>query len=421
MSAIAERRRRRTLVMFLITMLVLGAVPALGYVGVNAVLNSTGGRSADDGNLLVQRFPDTPAALYVTVDEAGVLASATVFVLAPVGVGGSIISVPVNADVGFSPQARQSLQDVYAEGGLESTVLQVESLLLVTMSYSAEADVQQAAGFLVPFEPYAVDLATEVVGTSADGTDDSIPAGVSKIDAAGAAKVLTYGAGVAAEGTRTANIAALWAALAVSVGTGNPVDQARAVATNSTVDSTVVSGSASGSAVSESAVSGSPTTATLQRPDDFEQFVERLFSAAVQTRGLSTAELEGDQNPSGVDVVEVDRAEVVYVFASIAPGSMSTPDVGPRLRIEAPAGYDVAVKETLRVLLFLKANVVSVDSTGERQADTVFYVPNDADRVRVQTADVIFDEVRFGEPLVRVEGVDATIVLGTDYLESVDV
>ena len=412
MSAIAERRRRRTLIMFLITMLVLGAVPALGYVGVNAVLNSTGGRSADDGSLLVQRFPDTPAALFVTVDEAGVLASATVFVLAPVGVGGSIISVPVNADVGFSPQARQSLQDVYADGGLESTVLQVESLLLVTMSYSAEADVQQAAGFLVPFEPYAVDLATDVVGTSADGTDDSIPAGVSELDAAGAAKVLTYGAGVAAEGTRTANIEALWAALAVSVGAGNPVDQARAVATNSTVDSTVVSGSA---------VSGSPTTATLQRPSDFEQFVERLFSAAVQSRGLSTAELEGDQNPSGVDVVEVDRAEVVYVFASIAPGSMSTPDVGPRLRIEAPAGYDVEVNETLRVLLFLKANVVSVDSTGERQADTVFYVPNDADRVRVQTADVIFDEVRFGEPLVRVEGVDATIVLGTDYLESVDV
>ena len=412
MSAIAERRRRRTLIMFLITMLVLGAVPALGYVGVNAVLNSTGGRSADDGSLLVQRFPDTPAALFVTVDEAGVLASATVFVLAPVGVGGSIISVPVNADVGFSPQARQSLQDVYADGGLESTVLQVESLLLVTMSYSAEADVQQAAGFLVPFEPYAVDLATDVVGTSSDGTDDSIPAGVSELDAAGAAKVLTYGAGVAAEGTRTDNIEALWAALAVSVGAGNPVDQARAVATNSTVDSTVVSGSA---------VSGSPTTATLQRPSDFEQFVERLFSAAVQSRGLSTAELEGDQNPSGVDVVEVDRAEVVYVFASIAPGSMSTPDVGPRLRIEAPAGYDVEVNETLRVLLFLKANVVSVDSTGERQADTVFYVPNDADRVRVQTADVIFDEVRFGEPLVRVEGVDATIVLGTDYLESVDV
>ena len=417
MSAIAERRRRRTLIMFLITMLVLGAVPALGYVGVNAVLNSTGGRSADDGSLLVQRFPDTPAALFVTVDEAGVLASATVFVLAPVGVGGSIISVPVNADVGFSPQARQSLQDVYADGGLESTVLQVESLLLVTMSYSAEADVQQAAGFLVPFEPYAVDLATDVVGTSSDGTDDSIPAGVSELDAAGAAKVLTYGAGVAAEGTRTANIEALWTALAVSVGAGNPVDQARAVATNSTVDSTVVSGSV----VSGSVVSGSPTTATQQRPDDFEQFVERLFSAAVQTRGLSTAELEGDQNPSGVDVVEVDRAEVVYVFASIAPGSMSTPDVGPRLRIEAPAGYDVEVNETLRVLLFLKANVVSVDSTGERQADTVFYVPNDADRVRVQTADVIFDEVRFGEPLVRVEGVDATIVLGTDYLESVDV
>ena len=78
------------------------------------------------------------------------------------------------------------------------------------------------------------------------------------------------------------------------------------------------------------------------------------------------------------------------------------------------------MKLTLDKLLFLAANVVSVDTSSAPQPDTIFFVPDEANRIRAQTTDVIFGEIVFGEPTVRVSGVDVTIVLGIDYLESVE-
>jgi hypothetical protein len=47
-------------------------------------------------------------------------------------------------------------------------------------------------------------------------------------------------------------------------------------------------------------------------------------------------------------------------------------------------------------------------------------VPDAADRLRVGIADGIFGTINFGEPTVRIEGVDVTVVLGTDYLQRPD-
>jgi hypothetical protein len=385
MTALVERRRKRTLSMFVFTVLVMVAIPALGYVGVRAVLDSTGGKDAHAGELPVQEFPSTPAGLLLTVDDAGVLSSATVFVMSPNGIGGSIISVPVNSDTGFSDQARQSLQGVHAAGGLEATALQVESLLLVTINQAIEADAQQVAGMLLPYEPFTVELATEVSGTTDTGGADTLNAGTSVLDATNAAKVLTYGAGEGQETTRKGNLEALWAGVVTAIGKGRPVASVSATA-----------------------------------PASFDELLDRVFSASVQSRGLSTIALTAAQNPEGLDIVQLDRSEAVFVFSSIAPGSMSAPGLGPIIRLEAPAGYDLAVKLTLDKLLFLTANVVSIDTNSTPQPDTVFLVPDDANRIRAQTTDVIFGDIVFGDPTVRVDGVDVTIVLGTDYLESVE-
>jgi hypothetical protein len=385
MTALVQRRRRRTLGMFGFTLLVLISIPLLGYVGVRALLDSTGGKDAKAGDLPVQEFPYTPAALLVTVDDAGVLASATVFVLSPSGVGGSIISVPVNADTGFTDATRKSLQSVYAAGGLEATALQVESLLLVTINFSEEANAEQMAGRMLAFEPFTVALATDVTGTNSNGQTDTITAGTAVLDASGAAMVLTGGAGIGEETVRKANLEALWAGVATAIGPGRPV----------------------------------ATTLPSVPPVDFDAFVSQLFSGPVQSRGLSTIALTPEQNPNGLDIVQLDRSEAVFVFASIAPGSMSAPGLGPIIRIEAPPGYDVQVKLTMDKLLFLTANVVSVDTSHAPQPETIFFVPDEANRIRAQTTDVIFGDVVFGEPTVRVDGVDVTIVLGTTYLESV--
>ena len=83
-------------------------------------------------------------------------------IVAPSGVGGSVVSVPINADVGLGATARQSLQQVFAAGGIDATSSAIESLLLVTINFSAQNDPTQLAQFLTPYQTLTVALAANV-------------------------------------------------------------------------------------------------------------------------------------------------------------------------------------------------------------------------------------------------------------------
>lgn len=386
MSALPGRRRRRTMGMLGATLAMLVIAPLLFWVGFSAVLDSTGGRDALADSLPEQTFPRTPTALYLTTDDEGVLASATVFVLSPSGVGGSIVPVSVNADVGFSPEARQSLQQVFAEGGAEAAKLAVESLVLITIDLVAEADTDQVAAFFTPFQPFTITLANDVQTVNQSGDAVDLVAGAVVVPATTAAQVLTVGAGEGDETARKANIEAVWASFAASVGGGRAT-----------------------------------TLPTNVAPASFDEFAQRLTAAPVASRGLSVIRLSDDENPDGLDVVQLDQGEAVFVFASVAPGSMSGPRLGANFRVEAPPGYDVQVKLTIDKILFIGANVLSVDTSRPARPDTVFLVPNEADRVRAQVADEIFGTITFEDPTVRIDGIDVTLVLGTDYLSSVEI
>jgi hypothetical protein len=379
-TALPRRRRNRSLAMLATTLLVAVSVPVLGYVGAKAVLDSTGGRDARADNLPIESFPSTPSAMYLTTDEAGVLSSVAVMVLAPSGVGGSIISVPVNADVGLSAGARQSLQQVYAEGGIEAMTFALESLLLVAINFSAEADPAQLVSFLSPYAPFTVELTAPL--PAGDEGETALSAGTSVLQAANAARVLTVGAAEPDQAARQGNLDAIWRGVADSIGTGR-----------------------------------APATPIVAAPTTFDEFVVHLVASETKSRGLTAARLTGTENPDELDVVELDRSESVLVFASIAPGSMSAPDVGPNIRLEAPPGYDVELKLTIDKLLFLNANVVSVKTTATPQPDTVFLVPDEAVRAEVAVTDEIFGDISFGTPTVRIDNVNVTIQLGTDYLD----
>src|SRR5688572_22601528 len=132
---------------------VLVTVPILGYVGVDAVRNSTGGKDPLADNLTTIDFPSTPTAALVTTDDAGVLTSVTVFALDPSGLGGDAVAVPITADIGFSDENRLSLQGAYAEGGEEAVQAAIESLLVMTINVFEFADAERVTSLLKPIEP----------------------------------------------------------------------------------------------------------------------------------------------------------------------------------------------------------------------------------------------------------------------------
>jgi hypothetical protein len=366
--------------MLFATVCVVAVVPLLGYVGVRAILDSRGGTDALKHNLPKIAFPATPTALLITSNGEGRLTSVTVFVLNPAGVGGSVISVPVSADFGFTDDTRASLQDAYTQGGLPATLDAVASLLPVTVNFSAEFDPEQLAGFLTPLAPFPVELSN---GEPAAPGHDSVPAGLGAIDAVQAARMLTSSPKPGQlEAVRRSDVESVWAGVVSAVGHGH-----------NTAD----------------------VTATVA-PTSFDELAARLFAGVTQTRGLTVQELTPPQNPTHIDVEQLDRSEAVFVFASICPGAMSPTADGPTFRLVAPPGYDAAVKRTIEKLLYFGGNIVSVDTTASPQPDTVFYVPDDIVRVDAESTNLIFGDFTFGTPTERIDGIDLTVVLGTDYL-----
>jgi hypothetical protein len=344
---------------------VLVAVPILGYVGVDAVRNSTGGKDPLADNLTTIDFPSTPTAALVTTDDAGVLTSVTVFALDPSGLGGDAVAVPITADIGFSDENRLSLQGAYAEGGADAIQAAIESLLVMTINVSEVADAERITSLLKPIEPIAV-------------------AGQGDISASEAAEILTTAAADGVESARRPQIDALWIGIAAAVGDGVP----------------------------------NVLTGTGVLPADFSEYAARLFAGKVEARGLSAIPL--DVPDSDYEIEELSRSESILVFGSVAPGAVSAPSPGLVFRIEAPPGYDAEVQRTIDKLLFLGGNVVSVYLMAEPQPNTVFIVADEINRTEAETTNLIFGDFTFQEPTLRIDGVDLTVILGTEYLESVE-
>lgn len=383
MTALARRRRNRTMLMVAANVVALAVLGGLLWFGRTALGDYTAAKRADRG-LVEVAVPATPTAMFATVDVADQLTSVTVFVLAPSLAGGSIVSVPVHADSTQGAGAqRVSLRDAYASGGRPGLVLALESLLSVSLDYDMIADPSAAAAVLGPVAPIEVDLARTVVNDADGATKVLFQRGARSLGAADVVAVLTAMSTTVDEAARIPNIEAVWSGVATAIGQGTTV-----------------------------AAAGAPVA-------DFAGLVEHLFAGAVGSRGLPLGVFPGDvPNVGDNDVAPLDRAEEILVFASIAPGSMSRPADGLAIRIVAPPGSEARVKQAVAVFLYSGDNVASVDLTA---------TPRDAGEVFLydESSKAHFDELRayvgpfeYGTPDSQPLGIDATIELGKSFLDS---
>ncbi len=145
---------------------------------------------------------------------------------------------------------------------------------------------------------------------------------------------------------------------------------------------------------------------------------------------MRTVAVDAAQNPGGVDVVLLDPSELALLFGQIAPGKMAAPNPALSVRIEATftddqlaasgmTNSDVAYAAVSQVL-FVGGNVLSVDTTpaAEPVSDvTVIEVADETLMAGTDGAEVLFGPIDVGVGESRIVGVDATIRLGTDYLE----
>jgi hypothetical protein len=358
-------------------------VVMLLFVGVLAVRAYTAAKDVSSA-LPVRQLPNTPTGMLATVDTDGQLTSVTIFVLAPgTAGGGSIVSIPVNADTQTGGDAGAiPLRVAYTEGGTDALIAGVESALRISIDYTKVADPFTAGQLLLPLGPVSVDLPRDVRITADGRVQVGFKRGKQSLSPPQLVEVLTARDEQETDRLRRPAIEAVWTGVADRIGSGIP-----------------------GLAVVPSIAS-------------FDDLVVRLLSGPVAARGLPANDVPAAQNPKGLDVESLDLVETTLVFASIAPSAMTAPAPGPVYRLEAAPGYEQKVREAIAFVLYLGGNVGSVNLGAQVSTETVVYLYNERVKAIADSTNKFFGKVVYATPTYGIQGTDMTIVLGSEYLQS---
>ncbi len=415
MTASADRRRRSTLIGAAAGIAGIIAVVSVAAVSYTTLRSSEEGRAPEVDDRDTVSFPSTPNAVIGVVDDLDRLTSIAVLTLDPAGVGGSIVTIPVNADQtnSFGPERLPISRQPYTPGDEEQEaelLSELEPLLTLTLQRVRVVGPDGLAELLEPVGTVDVDLPERVVDSDTAGSGFVAARGEQRLDTSELVDAFTA---INADGASYSHHevdAALWSAVAAAGGGSTepevPMDEFERPAP----------------------------------PGDFDEFWARLLGGDVAHRDIAVdfnAARNAD-NDTDADYVLVDRRDALLVFGSISPGLVSKPNeslsfslvVGfepgevAELGEEASGSPITKTSMTRRFIgemLFAEANIVSVDL-----ADAPGSVPA---VTRIEITDARFeDEVRavserfFGDAEVVVaetitDGVDAVVVLGADFLE----
>ena len=365
MTASATRRRRNTIVALVATVVAVVVAVGLAAVGAATLRDSRAGRHAAADTLPELGLPVTPTALVGVVDDEGVLTSVAALVLAPNGVGGSIVVLPATGDSSLGlGDDRFPLAETYTVAGRtrsRSTPRRSPGSRSTSSRWSTR---RALADIVSPLGRAHRRSARPTSSTTTRSSRCSRPVRRRSTPDA-AASVLTARVAGSPDSLLEPDRLAVWTAVAERVGAGI------------------------GSALPVGPDVAVPT------PTDLDEFLDRLFAGPVAARGVLFEPPAADANPRGVDVVVPDRAELLLVFGQIAPARVAAPNPSLTFRIETSFtaedleaiganSADVAY-DAIKRLLFVQANVVSVVTrSGEVPEITQAFV---ADRSRIDVVE----------------------------------
>ena len=405
MTASPTRRRNRTIGAALSGLLVLGAAPALGYVGWDVLRNSKAGTEAKTYPSVA--FPSTPTAMIATVDDQKVVTSLAVLVLTPGGKGGTIVSLPANASSAQTADVTQvPIAQSMVNGGEEGLVADTESLARVSIGTDGVLDQPSLTALLAPLTSIKAALPNDVVtATSTGSTKTLFVAGATDLTPEHAASVLIARDPNQNEIKRLANVHAVWTGIAAAVGTGiNP---------------------------------GTVAAFGPNGPASFADFIQHFMAGPVQVfNDLSTTPITGSTNPDKLDVGRIDISSVVTLMANLAPSAVITPNATLNFRIEnglTQADIDAVglkgvtpVQVTLDIVkrvLFAAGNVVSVSpevftlDTKKVPDTTTVFSAGGVQSAELQVFTDTFGKVTFKDPPFQFPLVNVVVVVGHSYLD----
>ena len=393
-------------------------LPVGGVIGARSLLNSSGGKRVDDSGALV--IPATPAALLATVNDINQVTSLTAFVLAPSGIGGTIISLPVGTRAEtIGGQAPHRVGDTYPQAGIEGMLLEVEGSLDVTFSVVGAVVRNDMAGVLNILPSIPVNFETPVVNTamvmpdpattttiksrSSKSTETTLPpqpvavdsevfpAGEQTLTGDQAALVLYTQKAGEPELNRLAHIKAVWNGVAAAVGTGLAPEVAQF----------------------------DPALVGTELPNEIGAFMRRVLGGPIQVWQLSAQPLVGADNPLGIDIYSLDRFEVLMIMASVAPSSLSIANDTLAVQVDNPFNDANITHAIVERLSYLNVTVALIRNlTISPQQKTVIKTTTViADELKKIGLDGVIGPISYGKLKDPVQGIGAQIILGQDFVD----
>jgi hypothetical protein len=323
--------------------------------------------------------------------------------LLPEGQGGSVVTLPVNADstAGFGLQ-RRPLNVSFDDTDVDDFVASVEDMLSISGERAEIVDAAGLEAMLPEIDALQLMLPNDVVDTSGGGGLISA-AGPQTFTSRELVAILAAIDDEAEIDVSHANDVAVWEALAQTA----PVEVPPEPVAVDDFDRPIP-------------------------PDSVGDLIERMWQGEVTVRDLLLVSLDDVENPTDVDVVLIDRRDSTLVFAQVSPGLVSTPNTGLKARIVAnftdddldatdglyESSSELAI-ELIGRLLFLSGNIVSVETadTGVPPVTIIEVVDESQLEETIAAAETLLGgaEVRVASTVL--EGVDVQITLGMSYLE----
>jgi anionic cell wall polymer biosynthesis LytR-Cps2A-Psr (LCP) family protein len=391
-TAIPYRQKQRAIVALCCGIAAALMLPAGLVVGYNSVLNSGSGTNVNDVRTL--KILSTPVALLATVNTSQEITSISVIALSGSSPGGTIISLPARsmAEVRAGEEPRR-VSDSYSGGDAAAFVADVEGLLDVSFSAVAILGRADATSLIDSIGPSEILLDTDVRNTEPDGALRTVAKlGRTTVETSTLVDILLARQTDQAESDRFNHQKSVLTAIANTVGLGlGPRSQD--IASN--------------------------TEISVEDLTDITAFFQRLIAGPVQVwQFAATAVTNSELNPFGVDMYQLDVAEVTMIMASVAPTSITGTGVAGQLsvQIDSPFNNAVVSREIVRRLLAKGLNVALVREVPGPPPDVtqVLYVDQNV-LGGVEDLFSYIGEVTAARTSERAQGIDVQIVIGATF------
>jgi len=368
-----DTRPRRTALVAVLSVAVVGAVPVLVWKGARTIVDSSEGSTITVKAVPAAQIPPTPVAMLVIVGDDGRASAMVLISQLPKSEGGFVIQVPADTRVDIPGIGDERIATAYDTGGLDLAQQTMQATLQITIDATAEANASQLAQLLAPYEPFAVHFDQPVLASTSDGRTHTVfPAGDATLRATDMPKVLLARVSDGVETDVLARQEALWRAVIAAV-----------KAKPGTAGSTGIAG-----------------------------FIGGLGRGTFLATTLALDVAHADD---GLPGIPPDLIRMRLLVAQAMPGAVSPSSSSARYQIVNTTGDPLLALDLVGRLTYFGANIIAAGDTTAKVSKTKIEYVDDGNKTLATSLTHILETGEAVKTNNRIEGIDITITIGSDY------